>query len=378
MQSRKVHHVAPRFYPDLGGLETQILRLGCYLVKRGHEVVVHTSMRSSSGAALPETEEVDGIQIRRYRTTLRLGYYTSIFRPEIEDADVVHLHGYGFTTNDRVARRLRDRLPIVYSLHHGVAQPAPTTAARLKWRVYHSLVGMRTLQDAAAIIAASKVDRLWLERRGVAVGRVHVLPTGLEEDAYSPGSPERARERLRLGQYVLYLGRLHPEKSVHHLLRAVASLERPDISLVLAGPDNGARASLERLGANLGLMKRLVITGYVDEAMKRDLLAGCECLVLPSFYEAQGIAVAEAWAQGRPVVASRVGGIPFLVADEQDGLLYEWGDIAGLADRLRQLLEDPTTASAMGERGRLKALDQFAWKEIAPRFEEVYEAVLLR
>jgi glycosyltransferase involved in cell wall biosynthesis len=371
----RVHHVAPHFYPDMGGVETQVLRLAEFLLSRGHEVVVHTSRRSQGGQPLPQRDTLGAIEIRRYAPAFRLGYYTTLFRPQIERADIVHLHGYSHVANDWTARNVRGRTPIVFSLHHGVAQPPPNLITRMKRALYDPLVGMRILRTVQAIVAASEVDRAWLDRRGLPRDRIHVIPTGLGEETFAPGDARRVRDRLELGRYILFVGRLHREKSLDHLLRAGAALREREVSVVLAGPDAGARRGLETLAASLGLEDRIRFLGSVDESTKRDLLAGCECLALPSFYEAQGITILEAWAQGRPVVASRVGGIPYLVRDGTDGLLYRWGDTATLAEHLKKLLRDRSLADAMGRAGRERALAEFRWNRIAPRFEEIYQHV---
>ena len=372
----KIHHVVPHFAPERGGVETQVLGLARYLVEKGHEVVVHTSERTLAGDGLPADSILEGIRIRRYRPVVQRGYYATLFRPRFEGADVVHLHGYGFMTNDWVARKVRGSIPIVYSLHHGVAQPAPTLGARVKRGLYDPLVGRRTLRRMDAIVPASETDRRWLEARGFPPDRIHVLPTGLDAEAFHPGSPERARERFHVDHYVVFLGRLHRDKSADHLLRAVARLGSEWAgSVVLVGPDGGERAVLERLAGELNLRNRIVFAGEVDEATKRDLLAGAECLVLPSFYEAQGIVIAEAWAQGRPVIATAVGGVPEMVADSQDGLLYPYGDIPALTTALREILMDRSYASRMGAAGLRKAALTFTWERIARRFENLYTSV---
>jgi len=373
----KVHHVVPHFAPERGGVETHVLGLARYLVGKGHEVVVHTSQRTIAGDDLPAASTLDGIQIRRYRPRVQLGYYATLFHPRVEGADVVHLHGYGFITNDRVARKIRGSTPMIYSLHHGVAQPAPTAGARVKRAFYDRMYGRKTLRRVQAIVPASDSDRRWLEAHGFPSDRIHVLPTGLDPEAFHPGSPERARERFHLDRYVVFLGRLHREKSPEHLLRAVAALGTDWTgSVVFVGPDAGERLALERLAGELRLRNRVVFAGEVDEATKRDLLAGAECLVLPSFYEAQGIAIAEAWAQGRPVVASEVGGVPDLVNNSQDGLLYPYGDIPALTTALREMLMDRPYASRMGTAGLRKAHLSFTWDRIAQRFEELYQSVV--
>jgi len=249
--------------------------------------------------------------------------------------------------------------------------------ARAKRAVYDRIIGPPTLRRVMAIVPTSEADRHWLEARRLPRDRIHVLPAGIDLDAFRPGSPEKVRDRFRLGTYVLFLGRLHREKSPDHLLRAVASLG-PEWSghVAFVGPDGGERTSLERLARSLGLGDRVVFMGEVDEATKRDLLSGALCLVLPSFYEAQGIVIAEAWAQGRPVIASRVGGVPYLVDDGRDGLLYVYGDLSALAACLRRIAENPSVASEMGRAGRDKARTSLTWEAIAPRYEELYESLV--
>jgi glycosyltransferase involved in cell wall biosynthesis len=372
----KVHHVTPRFHPEKGGVESSVQGLARHLVQRGHEVVVHTSARGLRGETFPTIETVEGIVVRRYRPNVRLGYYATFFRPDVGGADLVHLHGYGFLTNDGVARRVRGAIPLVYSLHHGVAQRPPSLGAAWKWRTYHALQGRATLHRSAAIIASSASDRDWLTARGFPAERVHVVPTGLERAAFEQGSAERARSRFGLDRYVIFLGRLHGEKSPDHLLRALANLPEWKRSIAFVGPDGGMRASLEALAKALGIGDRVVFTGEVDEETKRDLLAGATCLVLPSFYEAQGIAILEAWAQRIPVVASRVGGVPDMVEQGINGLLYAWGDLVGLRDALRRILSDDDEAARMGRAGEEKARSQFTWEFLAPRFEALYNRAL--
>src|SRR3972149_5614866 len=165
-RSMQVHHVVPHFHPEKGGVESNALGLARHLTGRGHRVVVHTSARATSGDLLPPAGTIDGIEIRRYRPSLRLGYYTPIFRPDGRGADIVHLHGYGFLTNDRTARSVRGAIPIVYSLHHGVAQPAPSLRAAWQRRIYDRWQGLATLRLSAAIVAPSAPARERGERGG--------------------------------------------------------------------------------------------------------------------------------------------------------------------------------------------------------------------
>src|SRR3989441_3355594 len=142
----KIHHVVPHFAPERGGVETQVLGLARYLVGKGHEVVVHTSERTLAGDDFPADSTLDGIRIRRSGPVVQRGSYATLFRPRVEGADVVHLHGYGFIPTAGVPRKTRGSTPMVYSPPHGVAHPPPPWGARLKRGFYDPLVGRRTLR----------------------------------------------------------------------------------------------------------------------------------------------------------------------------------------------------------------------------------------
>ena len=371
----RVHQVTPHFAPDRGGVERYVLRLGRFLVARGHEVVVHTSQRSQMGTILPERDEVDGIEVRRYPNLLRLGYYWTLFRPEVEGADLVHLHGYGLLANDSTAKRTHGALPVVYSLHHGLARSEPTAAASLRRSLYDHALGFRTLRRCDALVCNTPADRSWLTDHGLPTAQVHVIPTGIEETAFRPGDPGRARVQMALPRYVLYLGRLHREKRLDDLLNAFASIPAADVGLVLAGPDAGAAGPLRALADRLGLASRVRFPGAVSEELKRDLLAGCEAFVLPSSYESQGVVLLEAWAQGRPVVATRVGGVVHLVKDGVDGTLVDVGRPRELADAIGRLLSDSGRASEMGRAGLEKARREYREDDLYGRILELYAAL---
>src|SRR6267378_5054516 len=158
----RIDQVTPHFLPDVGGVESHVHHLVRYLLSRGHEVVVHTSQHSPGRTRLPQAEVIDGIMVRRYRDAVRLGYYATVFRPEIRGADLVHLHGYGHWSNDWSARRGAASVPIVYSLHHGLANPSPTPMAALRRDVYDRFIGFPTLRKSNLLVAASQADVEWL------------------------------------------------------------------------------------------------------------------------------------------------------------------------------------------------------------------------
>ena len=214
-------------------------------------------------------------------------------------------------------------------------------------------------------VALFLVPSLFLRRR--------LLDWGLPEDRItlvrnftelpSGASPE-------VGDAGLYLGRLSFEKGLPQLLRALCQAGDPPFQIAGDGP---LEAALRRLAAGLGL-RRVRFLGRLDYAQATRLLAASRYLALPSIWDENApLAALEALAAGRPLLLSRVGGLPELVC-EQTGLLCAPGDVAGLAANLSRLAADDQLCRSMGA----TAID-FARREFSPerhlqRLEAAYQA----
>jgi len=371
-RSLTIHNVTPHFYPEIGGLEESVRRFGGWLVRRGHRVVVHSSSLSTSGTSLPAGGSIDGIEIRRYAPSRNRGYFRTWFQPDLSGAQLLHLHGYAVRTNDRVVRTLGDR-QIVFSLHHGVRMPHTAPLTWFLRRGYDVFVGVPTLRRVRCIVVPSPGDRAWLTAHRVPAERVRILPTPLLEDAFDAGDPAWARERIGTTPFVLYLGRLHSEKGVDDLLETVPYLPTK-VRLAFAGPDAGRLETLRKRARELKITDRVLFLGVVTEAQKRSLLAACTALALPSLFEAQGLAVLEAWAQGRPVIASDVGALSELVVPGETGILVPHADVLSLASGLRELLEHPERGDKMGRRGQA-FVQQFRLEKLGLALESIYREV---
>jgi len=371
----RVALVAPRFHPVTGGIETHLEEVGVRLLARGHEVTVHVAALDDKGAPLPPEGEHRGLRIRRYKPSFRLGYYSTLFKPDLAGADVIHLHAYAHLTNDWAIRRYAGSGKRLFlTTHHGFAFPTPGVVNTAYHGLYNRLLGMPNLRKLTAVIPMTGYDRDLLLKRGFPAERVHVVPNGVPDAAFTPGNPGSGRALAGIESYVLFLGRLHPEKRPLAALSAFSALADrvPGLGLVFAGPDQGEEPRLRREAQEEELADRVRFLGKVTEDQKRDLLAGCRLLVLPSLHEGQGIVLIEAWAQGRPVVATRVGGVPYTVEDGIDGLLATLGDEEDLGRKMELLARHPDKGAAMGEAGRRKAWAQYRWDRIVEDLERLY------
>src|SRR2546425_873857 len=184
---------------------------------------------------------------------------------------------------------------------------APAALAIHKWRKRMRLhtVDRRTLSRAALLHATSAAEAATFARLGLGLDVV-VVPNGIDLDSTPAGDGQRLRQRLRLSpaaRVVLFMGRVHPIKRLDLLGEAVARLAIPDVQLVIAGPDEGHRQTLEPLFATSGVRAHWL--GPVEKTDRADAFAAADVLTLCSDSESFGMPVAEAMGHGVPVVVTR-------------------------------------------------------------------------
>lgn len=363
--------VAPYYSPEGGGLERYAQETLSRLAADGNEVRVIAFGRERHG-----TTRQDGIRVRRERPMLRLGNtplhpgFSEAVREEIAalDADVVVAHTPVPFPAEMACQAARDAgVPYVVTYHAGRlrgSSPALDVAATLDRWTFEK----RMLEGATRLIAVSPFvrDHALASYRD----RVVVVPPGVDTDRFRPAGPPSGREVLFVGP----LDRSYRWKGVDVLWQAFPSVHErvPEAKLCLVGAGDRLaefRSKAGRIDAPVDVPGRLSLPGLV-EAFQRAHVA-----VLPSTTEAEsfGMVLAEANACGRPVVASRIGGIPDFVDDGVNGLLADPGDAVDLADRLVDVLGDEQLSRRLGDAGRRKVVQDHDWDDLARRTFDVLE-----
>jgi D-inositol-3-phosphate glycosyltransferase len=302
--------------------------------------------------------------------------------------DIVHSH---YWLSGSTGRSLRASLgaPLVASFHtlgkvknYSLAPgetPEPSTRLIAEQAVIDDadLVLAPTPTEAAQLVGLYRADP----------GSLRVVPPGVDHRLFAPGDRGAARERLHLSglRLALYVGRLQPHKgpdvAVRTLAEAVARDPVTAGDLVLAivggpsGPDKGAEvARLLELASALGVSERVMLFPPQPQGKLADFYAAADVVLVPSRSESFGLVALEAQACGTPVVAARVGGLPFVIDDGRSGFLVEGHDPGDHADRLLTILRDPDLQATLGARAAERA-DRFSWDATADRIASIYDEV---
>jgi len=210
--------------------------------------------------------------------------------------------------------------------------------------------------------------------------RLTAMPLGLELDRFLDSDRIRGQLRAELGlgpsaPLVGIVARLVPIKAHEIFLRAVSSVAReiPESRFLVVG-DGERRTELEALGRALGLARRLQFLGWRSDVER--IYADLDLVVLSSRNEGSPVSLIEAMAAARPVVATRVGGVPDVVEDGATGLLVEAGDIAGMAKAITTLLRDPERARTMGIEAQKRVYPAFGVERLIADMDRLYMELL--
>jgi glycosyltransferase involved in cell wall biosynthesis len=231
----------------------------------------------------------------------------------------------------------------------------------------------RTLKEAAAVIACSNYEKEGMMRMGINPSRIHLIPMGINLEAWKKPDGKRFRKKYRLEgkKMILFAGTKDYNKGAIHLLQAVEKIRQKVKDLILVSIGLPTR----KWESNRGVLEEenLLDLGYISEEEKRDAFDACDLFVMPSRYDSFGIVYLEAWRCGKPVIGANVGAIPEVIEEGKDGLLVEFGEVDQLATAVISLLNNPDLCREMGEAGRKKVIDKFTWDKNIGKIEKVYQ-----
>jgi len=354
------------FFPHIGGIEVFGAQFIKALLRSGYTVEVVTS---HSGARLPDITEKEGIRIHRFpfqktlaqrdmkeikQISAKVIRLNKHFRPDIIHVNTIQPSLFFFY-------HTRSSYPasFVLTLH----QPPLSSSG-------NSSLLHNTMSSADWITTVS--HNLLSEARRYAPGiesKSSVIQNGLE-------CPHTKPSRLSFkNPTILCIGRLIKDKGFDIAIGAFQSILKslPEANLIIAG-DGPERKYLEEKTSCLGLSRAVCITGWIPPEEVPELMNKATLVVVPSRWEEPFCLVALQAAQmGRPVVASKTGGIPETVLDKKTGLLFEKENIKDLEEKILFLIQNPHAALRMGKTAKKRADTEFSMGRVVKQYDSLFK-----
>lgn len=260
----------------------------------------------------------------------------------------------------------RIAVPIIFTAHSVTMFGSP-------------IVGSEIDKKVNKVIAVSNFITNHLRKTGLPSRKINLVYHGVDTNKFR----ERKLEpniKSSLGikdseRVVMCVARLEPVKGINHLVEAIPMvLERRDNIKVLFVGDGSQKENYERLARSLGVENKVLFLGAKENV--EEFLSIADVFCLPSIREALSYAILEAMAEGRPVVATRVGGISEAVVDKFTGLLVPPGNIRELASTINRLLEDRELAKELGINAKSRVKEYFKFERMIRETVAVYKEVL--
>ncbi len=381
--------VSPLFHPHLGGVGRQAVLLTSGLKERGIGLfVLSRKMKNTPPFEMPAG--IDVFQVPAFRPgvhnleekslanlltslsfSLMLVWKLFSLRKKY---DIVHFHGASLPLFVCLPfLKVMGKKVIAKVLASGLG----TEAGSLKGR-YMFLGNLLALiaKKADAFIAISREIEEGLKSDGVPQERIHLITNFVDSERFSPAGREE-QEALRRelsfeGKTVInFTGRIVERKGLYLLLNAAALNEKLFSSglIVVAGtgPDEGR---IKELAKRLGIKEKIRFIGHSN--MPERYLQASDIFVLPSYHEGMPNSLLEAMACGLPVIASRIGGVVDIVEDGKSGILFDPGDVSGLASAMSRVLEDGELRQSLGKEARKRVVENFSIDRIADEYIKLY------
>ena len=212
-----------------------------------------------------------------------------------------------------------------------------------------------------SIIAWSLHEKKFIEQNfGVKSSKISVIPPGVDLDLFHPINIQEARRKIHMQEderTILYVGRIERLKGLDMLLKALSQIQHKDTFLYVIGGTNNTEEvnRLKKICIDLNLNEKVHFIGSISRAQLKYYYNSADLYVLPSYYESFGLSVLEAAACGKPTIASKVGGLPSIIRDNETGFLLEQRSLGSLIKKIEILLNDKELSDTMGRAARKQA-----------------------
>lgn len=393
---------------DTGGMNVYVRELSRELGKRGVAVDIYTR---SQDASVPHLQEAwpcirvihvpagpetpyDRRQLFQYLPEFVQGVRSFVAADGVT-YDIIHSH---YWLSGWVALELQRDWPVpVMQMFHTLGHLKNNVAANGKSSEAPERIRTETeiMGRADLIVAATPADKgQMVEFYGADPSPIVVVPPGVDLSLFRPIPQDEARRYVGLtdcdDRLLLFVGRLDPVKGLNvlfealcHLIRNLMPERQRRICLAVIGGESVESAEalrenavcLDEVKERYGLEEMIAFLGSRSQDTLPYYYSAADICVMPSLYESFGMVALEAMACGTPVVASRVGGLPYVVRDGETGLLVPDNDPLALAEKLRLILTDADLRLRLG--GRAQEVAQgYGWERVADASVDLYQRAI--
>lgn len=370
----RILHLIATLSAESGGPAIACLKMADAIIEKGHSADIFTTDWRMPGGQTDLGRVSPHDNVFSFPTAFphfwkRSPAMAAALAARVADYDLLHIHSlYLFHNMVGPAAARRAGKPYIIR-PHGLLDPFIWHRHRLRKSLMEIAFQNKALRGAAAVHYTS-ADEMRISQPHACGAPGVVIPLGVDLPTLHP-TPIQKADRI------LFLSRLHAKKGLDLLIPAFAQVKqrRPNVELVIAGPDDGALKPTRDLVAKHGLESSVSFPGMLSGDAKARAFEQASLFVLPSYSENFGIALAEAMAAGLPVVTTDKVNIHDAVSDAEAGLVTPC-DVQPIADAMLRILSDPALAARLGRNGRELASTRYSWRAVGDQLETLYARLI--
>ncbi len=376
----RIVHTTLRYPPATGGAEQYVENI----VKRTRNIeekrdvrVLSSAMKTHGPISMLEPELMldDPIYLQRLRVSKTpyisyprlqaLSYYIGHHAP-----DILESYGFWYQPADVSARYAKKHaIPFIFHpiYYENSVRRKPV------WQLYKHTIGKATFRAADAVVVLSEFEKKLIEQANMPVKRFEIVPPGVDIKQHEKMGENPFAARNISGTILLTVSRIARSKGIQDIIAALPDVKKstPDIRLAIAGEDFGYRASLKKRARELGVLEDVHFLGKLSDEELLGAYRHAAAFVHASHYEAFGIVLIEAMASGIPIIARDGSAIPYVMPNNQAGLLFRTHD--DLVQSIIAVCANKQLAQRFGEFGKTHVLQNFTWDASIKKLLALYE-----
>jgi len=364
----KIIQVCPRYYPDIGGVETHVKEISERLAERGFEVEVVCTDPSGKH---PKEELINGVEVKRFRSFAPKDAY--FIAPQIYfylkkvKCDVIHAHNYRALPMlfAALAAKRNNEVKFVITTHLGFSK-----VGKVPYYIYNPVFGNMIFKSSDKIVVVSPAELDEISQIKKYNSKVIWIPNGIDFPKYEGISQDAAKNKGTFN--LLYVGRLEKQKGIDIAIRIIYMLRNYPVHLNIVGT-GPYRENLEKLASKLDINEFVSFKGRIEEEELIKLYNKSHIFLLLSEYEAHSMALTEAIGFGVVPIVSNVGGNPYIVDNGKTGFLVDYpANEEYVASLIIKLFEDKSLLMRIGENAKNEALSKYDISRTVNEYIKIY------
>lgn len=394
-----------KFHWMKGGSETYYFELGKLLEEHGHEVAYFSmenekNIKTGNKEYFVKASDMNSKDVTKALSVIYSKENKKVMEKALDEfkPDIVHVNNFQRQLTASVIDAAKERnIPVVFTAHDVQAicpailmmDPSRNICEECMGGKYINCIKKKCIKNSmlksvlgaiegkyyrSTNVYTKKIDYVLppsefymnkLIQDGIPKDKISYIHNFIDVDAFDVKTEDKG--------YALYFGRLSREKGIINLINAFAKLEKGTLYIAGDGPE---KAEVEEVIKENKLEKRVKLLGFLNKEEMKETVRKCKFVVVPSiWYENCPYSVIETLCTGKPVIGANIGGIPELVKDNENGLIYKYDDVDALAEKMKKLFEDDKLVKKFSEQAKEIAKEQYSKENYYKKIMRIYNKV---